>query len=120
MFSHISDAHRFYLFQSVQVEGYNFKLKAIYTALMLRRVIQAQDDPEMIDDRDYYGNKRLELAGSLLSLMFEDCFKRFNSEVQAVYCLLRHFYYFSYQFKLKRDYIIFKPIIVIYPWLSYL
>lgn len=87
LFSHISDAHRFYLFQSVQVEGYNFKLKAIYTALMLRRVIQAQDDPEMIDDRDYYGNKRLELAGSLLSLMFEDCFKRFNSEVQAVYSL---------------------------------
>lgn len=95
------------------MEGYNFKLKAIYTALMLRRVIQAQDDPEMIDDRDYYGNKRLELAGSLLSLMFEDCFKRFNSEVQAVY-------YFSYQIKHKRDYIIFKLIIIIYPWLSYL
>lgn len=82
MSSHVSDAHRFYLFECVQVEGYNFKLKAIYTALMLRRVIQAQDDPEMIDDRDYYGNKRLELAGSLLSLMFEDCFKRFNSEVR--------------------------------------
>lgn len=95
------------------MEGYNFKLKAIYTALMLRRVIQAQDDPEMIDDRDYYGNKRLELAGSLLSLMFEDCFKRFNSEVQAVYSL-------SYQLNHKRDYIIFKPIIIIYLWLSYL
>jgi DNA-directed RNA polymerase III subunit RPC2 len=34
------------------------------------------------DDRDYYGNKRLELAGQLISLLFEDLFKRFNSEVK--------------------------------------
>uniref|UniRef100_A0A1B6DRA4 DNA-directed RNA polymerase subunit beta n=1 Tax=Clastoptera arizonana TaxID=38151 RepID=A0A1B6DRA4_9HEMI len=68
----------------VPVENFNFKLKAIYTALMLRRVIQAQSDTEVVDDRDYYGNKRLELAGSLLSLMFEDCFKRFNSELKTI------------------------------------
>ena len=29
-----------------------------------------------LDDRDFYGNKRLELAGSLLALLFEDVFKR--------------------------------------------
>ena len=29
-----------------------------------------------LDDKDYYGNKRLELAGQLLSLLFEDLFKR--------------------------------------------
>lgn len=68
----------------VPVENFNFKLKAIYTGLMLRRVIQAQDDSELVDDRDYYGNKRLELAGSLLSLMFEDCFKRYNSELKTI------------------------------------
>lgn len=48
---------------------------------MVRRVMQAEVNPKLIDDRDYYGNKRLELAGSLLSLMFEDLFKRFNWEV---------------------------------------
>lgn len=45
--------------------------------------MDAQNDKRAIDDRDYYGNKRLELAGSLLSLMFEDVFKRFNWELKA-------------------------------------
>lgn len=50
---------------------------------MMRRLMQTEEDPSMMDDRDYYGNKRLELAGSLLSLMFEDAFKRFNSDVSC-------------------------------------
>ena len=52
-------------------------------ALMIRRCIIAQRDGELrVDDRDYYGNKRLELAGQLLSLLFEDLFKKFNAEVK--------------------------------------
>merc|ERR1712198_544237 len=51
---------------------------------MVRRVIEAQGDEKSIDDRDYYGNKRLELAGSLLSLLFEDLFKRLNWELKAI------------------------------------
>lgn len=35
-----------------------------------------------IDDKDYVGNKRLELAGQLLALLFEDLFKRFNGELK--------------------------------------
>ena len=31
--------------------------------MMVRRVILAEGDPEAVDDRDYYGNKRMELAG---------------------------------------------------------
>ncbi|XP_014238823.1 DNA-directed RNA polymerase III subunit RPC2 [Trichogramma pretiosum] len=68
----------------VPVVDFNFKLKATYLALMVRKVMIAQIDGKLIDDRDYYGNKRLELAGSLLALMFEDLFKRFNNDLKAV------------------------------------
>ena len=37
--------------------------KARYMALMIRRIIDAIIDPKNLDDKDYYGNKRLELAG---------------------------------------------------------
>ncbi|XP_044268535.1 DNA-directed RNA polymerase III subunit RPC2 isoform X2 [Tribolium madens] len=68
----------------VPVENYNFRMKAIYLGVMVKRVIEAQSDKKFIDDKDYYGNKRLELAGSLLSLMFEDVFKRFNWELKSI------------------------------------
>lgn len=57
-----------------------------WLALQMRcvwlRVIAAKLDSSMVDNRDYYGNKRLELAGALMSLLFEDLFKRLNFEVQ--------------------------------------
>lgn len=68
----------------VPVMDFNFRTKALHLALMIRRVIDAQNDRKLIDDKDYYGNKRLELAGSLLALMFEDLFKRFNSELKQI------------------------------------
>jgi len=68
----------------VPVVNFNFKMKAIYLALMVRRVIEAQGDEETVDDRDYYGNKRMELAGGLLSLLFEDLFKRLNWELKQI------------------------------------
>lgn len=52
--------------------------KCRYLALMLRRIIEASHDPSKLDDKDYYGNKRLELAGQLVSLLFEDQFKLFQ------------------------------------------
>jgi DNA-directed RNA polymerase III subunit RPC2 len=57
------------------------KMKAVFTAVMVRRTILAKQGKINSDDRDYYRNKRLELAGQLISLLFEDLFKRFNSEV---------------------------------------
>ena len=43
----------------------------------------AENDPTFLDDKDYYGNKRLELAGQMISLLFEDLFKRFNHEIKV-------------------------------------
>jgi len=40
-----------------------FMAKLRYLALMIRRIIDAIYDPSKLDDKDYYGNKRLELAG---------------------------------------------------------
>ncbi|XP_037943603.1 DNA-directed RNA polymerase III subunit RPC2-like [Teleopsis dalmanni] len=68
----------------VPVENYNFQIKSVYVALMVRRVMAAELDITTVDDRDYYGNKRLELAGSLISLMFEDLFKRMNWELKMI------------------------------------
>lgn len=62
----------------------NYRAKAIYICQMVRRLIKAIDNPEYIDDRDYYGNKRLELAGSLIALLFEDLLKRFNNELRII------------------------------------
>ncbi|KAM9921608.1 hypothetical protein OXX59_006394 [Metschnikowia pulcherrima] len=62
------------------VSDLNFREKALYTATMARKVLMTMHDPSMVDDRDYVGNKRLELAGQLMSLLFEDLFKKFNSD----------------------------------------
>ena len=64
----------------VPVYGLNFGPKALYVAFMVRRVLMAMHDPKLVDDRDYVGNKRLELAGQMLGLLFEDHFKRFNHD----------------------------------------
>lgn len=66
----------------VPVENLNFREKSIYAAVMIRRVLAAMSDEVQVDDRDYVGNKRLELAGQLLSLLFEDLFKKFNSDLK--------------------------------------
>ena len=50
----------------VPVNGLDFRSKAIFVATMTRRVLVAMDDEKMVDDRDYVGNKRLELLVVLL------------------------------------------------------
>ncbi|OAP64757.1 hypothetical protein AYL99_00729 [Fonsecaea erecta] len=66
----------------VPIEDLNFRPKALYVAHMARRALMAKRNPALVDDRDYVGNKRLELAGQLLSLLFEDLFKKFNYEIK--------------------------------------
>jgi DNA-directed RNA polymerase III subunit RPC2 len=50
---------------------------SITIILLHRRLIQAEKGLCEADDRDFYGNKRIELAGSMLALLFEDLFKRY-------------------------------------------
>ncbi|KAJ5386270.1 DNA-directed RNA polymerase III subunit RPC2 [Penicillium cosmopolitanum] len=66
----------------IEVKNMDFRPKAIYVAHMARRVLMAKNDPSMVDDRDYLGNKRLELAGQLLALLFEDLFKKFCFDIK--------------------------------------
>jgi DNA-directed RNA polymerase III subunit RPC2 len=66
----------------VPVSGMDFRPKALYVCFMVRRVLMAMHDPKLVDDRDYVGNKRLELAGTLMSLLFEDLFKKFNADLK--------------------------------------
>ena len=66
----------------VEIKGNSLFPKCRFIALMIRRIIETKKDPSKIDDKDYYGNKRLELAGQLMSLLFEDTFKRFQSDLQ--------------------------------------
>eukprot|EP01013_Petalomonas_cantuscygni_P043769 TRINITY_DN8444_c0_g1_i1.p1 TRINITY_DN8444_c0_g1~~TRINITY_DN8444_c0_g1_i1.p1 ORF type:complete len:1174 (+),score=284.30 TRINITY_DN8444_c0_g1_i1:192-3713(+) len=68
----------------VPVAEFDFTAKAAFVGLMLRRLLEATEDPSLIDDRDYLGNKRIELAGHVISLMFEDAFKRFNKELKLL------------------------------------
>ena len=41
-----------------------------------------EGEVDIRNDRDFLANKRIECAGDMLSLLFEDLFKRFNSEVK--------------------------------------
>ncbi|KAJ3029736.1 DNA-directed RNA polymerase III core subunit ret1 [Rhizophlyctis rosea] len=60
----------------------NLRPKCVYVALMVRRCLQAIREGGIVDDRDFVGNKRLELAGQLLSLLFEDLFKTWTASIK--------------------------------------
>ncbi|XP_072966358.1 DNA-directed RNA polymerase III subunit 2 [Typha angustifolia] len=64
---------------NVPVTDGDFRPKCIYAAVMLRRMMDAILNTDTFDDKDYVGNKRLELSGQLISLLFEDLFKTMNS-----------------------------------------
>ena len=76
------DAFAGVVLNHVPVTRWNFRPKALYICHMIRRILLTSFGRAKLDDKDYYGNKRLELAGQLMSLLFEDCFKRHNSDLK--------------------------------------
>ncbi|CAI2734202.1 unnamed protein product [Schistosoma spindalis] len=65
----------------IEMEKLNFAPRAFFLGQMVRYLILANEKRIPPDDRDFYGNKRIELAGSLLALLFEDVFKTFNEDL---------------------------------------
>jgi DNA-directed RNA polymerase III subunit RPC2 len=74
----------------VTVKGIDLHPKAIFVGTMTRRVLMAMHDEKMVDDRDYVGNKRLELYVSKLGHF--PCANRFSAEQDSYSrCCLRTF-----------------------------
>ena len=49
----------------VPVINFDFRTKCIFICHVIRRVLMTHRDRTQLDDKDYYGNKRLELAGGV-------------------------------------------------------
>jgi len=62
-------------------KGDEFK-KAYFTGYMTNRLIQAALGRTTEDDRDYYGKKRLDMAGALLSMIFRMQFRQVIKEME--------------------------------------
>ncbi|OAG32298.1 DNA-directed RNA polymerase III subunit RPC2 [Nematocida displodere] len=63
----------------------DMRAKAEYLAVMARMLLEQSEQrggDSSQNDKDFVGNKRIELAGQMLSLLFEDLLKRFNAEMK--------------------------------------
>jgi DNA-directed RNA polymerase II subunit RPB2 len=58
--------------------------KAYFLGYMVNRILQAGLGRRGEDDRDHYGNKRMDLAGPLLAFLFRGLFKNLTKEVRMM------------------------------------
>jgi DNA-directed RNA polymerase II subunit RPB2 len=56
--------------------------KAYFLGYMVHRLLHAALGRRELDDRDHYGNKRLDLAGPLLAFLFRGLFRNLTKEVR--------------------------------------
>lgn len=57
--------------------------KAYFIGYMVHRLLQAALDRRPLDDRDHYGNKRLDLAGPLLQQLFYQLFRKVAKNAES-------------------------------------
>jgi len=57
--------------------------KAFYFGYVVHRLLLAALERRPLDDRDHYGNKRLDLAGPLLGGLFRQLFKKLTKDVRG-------------------------------------
>lgn len=64
--------------------GADMRRKAEYLSIMARMLLDCSNGhaDRLQNDKDFVGNKRIELAGQMLSLLFEDLLKRLNGEIK--------------------------------------
>jgi len=66
----------------VGVSDYCETRKAYFLGYMVHRLLLAALGRRELDDRDHYGNKRLDLAGPLLAFLFRGLFKNLMKEMR--------------------------------------
>lgn len=66
----------------VGVSGFCETKKAYYLGYMVHRLLLGALGRRELDDRDHYGNKRLDLAGPLLAYLFRGLFRNLIKEVK--------------------------------------
>lgn len=64
----------------ISTEDYCEAQKAYFVGYMVHRLINAHLGRATEDDRDHYGKKRLDMAGSLLGMLFRNLFRRYVKE----------------------------------------
>eukprot|EP00936_MAST-01D_sp_MAST-1D-sp1_P001586 g1586.t1 len=66
----------------VGVEEHNETKKTFFLGYIVHRMLQCSLGREDEDDRDHYGNKRLDLGGPLLGGLFRGLFRRLTTDVR--------------------------------------
>lgn len=66
----------------VGISDYCETKKAYYLGYMVHRLLVAALGRRELDDRDHYGNKRLDLAGPLMAYLFRGLFRNLTKEVR--------------------------------------
>lgn len=89
--------------------------KAFYFGYVVHRLLLAALERRPLDDRDHYGNKRLDLAGPLLGGLFRQLFKKLTKDVRGylqkvrptLCCFIFFLVYFFYAFNISIPHLIF-------------